>query len=103
MKNEFLRIIKRSILLTGLLVIGASCSAFAQNKTVGFKPGAVYSQGRVVGASRIVRDVTERYRDATALYSTDALEHIRGMGYRIAGFSLNADFGASLPAGEVKQ
>ncbi len=41
------------------------------------------------------------YRDATALYSPDALEHIRQMGFRIAGFSLNADFGASLPAADV--
>src|SRR5271168_1711915 len=49
MKNEFLRIAKRSTLLAGLLVIGASCSAFAQNKTIGFKPGGVLSQGRVVG------------------------------------------------------
>ena len=40
---------KPSILLTGLLVFGASCTAFAQNKTIGFKPGAVLSQGRVVG------------------------------------------------------
>ena len=43
------------------------------------------------------------YRDATALYSPDALQHIRGMGYRIAGFSLNADYGASLPAGAVHE
>ncbi|HTJ56419.1 MAG TPA: polysaccharide deacetylase family protein [Devosiaceae bacterium] len=41
------------------------------------------------------------YRDATALYSGDALLRIRQMGYRIAGFSLNADFGASLPAPKV--
>jgi 2-iminobutanoate/2-iminopropanoate deaminase len=49
MKIEFLRVVKRSILLVELLLIGASCSAFAQNKTIGFKPGAVLSQGRVVG------------------------------------------------------
>ena len=49
MKNEFVRILRRSILLAELLVIGASGSAFAQNKTIGFKPGAVLSQGRVVG------------------------------------------------------
>src|SRR3984957_5850821 len=49
MKNECLLIAKRSILLAGLLVLGASGSAFAQNKTIGFKPGAVLSQGRVVG------------------------------------------------------
>jgi len=49
MKNESLRTVERVILLTGLLVAGASCSAFAQNKTIGVKPGGVYSQGRVVG------------------------------------------------------
>lgn len=43
------------------------------------------------------------YRDATALYSGDALLRIRQMGYRIAGFSLNADFGASLPADRVTE
>ena len=48
--NECLRIVKLSIRLAGLFIcIGASCSAFAQNKTIGFKPGAVFSQGRVVG------------------------------------------------------
>ena len=41
------------------------------------------------------------FRDATALYSADALALIRKLGYRIAGFSLNADFGASLPAEKV--
>jgi 2-iminobutanoate/2-iminopropanoate deaminase len=49
MKIEFLRVVNRSILLVEFLLIGASCSAFAQNKTIGFKPGAVLSQGRVVG------------------------------------------------------
>ena len=43
------------------------------------------------------------FRDATALYSTDALNRIRQLGYRIAGFSLNADFGASLPAAKVTE
>lgn len=36
------------------------------------------------------------YRGAAALYSADAMTLINGMGYRIAGFSLNADLGASL-------
>jgi 2-iminobutanoate/2-iminopropanoate deaminase len=49
MKNDFLRIVKRSMLLTGLIAMAASCSAFAQNQTLGFKPGAVFSEGRVVG------------------------------------------------------
>jgi 2-iminobutanoate/2-iminopropanoate deaminase len=49
MNKEFVRIVRRSILLAELLAIGASGSAIAQNKTIGFKPGAVLSQGRVVG------------------------------------------------------
>jgi peptidoglycan/xylan/chitin deacetylase (PgdA/CDA1 family) len=43
------------------------------------------------------------YRDATALYSPDALTQIRQMGFRIGGFSLNSDFGASLPAEKVTE
>jgi len=43
------------------------------------------------------------FRDATALYSTDALQLIRKKGYRVAGFSLNADFGASLPEEKVHE
>lgn len=38
------------------------------------------------------------YRGATALYSRAAVPMIETMGYRIAGFSLNADFGASASA-----
>lgn len=43
------------------------------------------------------------YRGATALYSPAALDGIRAMGLRVAGFSVNADEGASLPAGRVAQ
>jgi len=38
------------------------------------------------------------YRGATALYSPAAVPAIEGMGFSIAGYSLNADMGASLPA-----
>ena len=41
------------------------------------------------------------YRGATALYDPQALGDIEAMGYRIAGFSLNADAGATLSASEV--
>lgn len=41
------------------------------------------------------------YRDATALYSPDAIAEIHRLGYRVAGFSLNGDAGASLPAATV--
>lgn len=43
------------------------------------------------------------YRDAGARYSRDAIELIGTMGYRIAGYSLNADVGASLPAEAVRK
>ncbi|MBS0564582.1 MAG: polysaccharide deacetylase family protein [Proteobacteria bacterium] len=42
------------------------------------------------------------YRDATARYSPDALALIAGLGCRVAGFSLNADQGASLGAAQVR-
>lgn len=38
------------------------------------------------------------YRGATALYSPEVIPMIKGMGYKIAGFSLNADYGASATA-----
>jgi peptidoglycan/xylan/chitin deacetylase (PgdA/CDA1 family) len=41
------------------------------------------------------------YRGATALYSPSAVSAIEGMGFSIAGYSLNADMGASLPANRV--
>ena len=41
------------------------------------------------------------YRGATAYYSPAAVPVIQGLGVSIAGFSLSADQGASLPAGMV--
>lgn len=41
------------------------------------------------------------YRDASARYSRDAAQLIGELGYAIAGYSLNADVGASLPAAAV--
>jgi peptidoglycan/xylan/chitin deacetylase (PgdA/CDA1 family) len=38
------------------------------------------------------------FRGATALYTRSAMQLIAGLGYRIAGFSINADQGASLSA-----
>ena len=43
------------------------------------------------------------YRDASARYSRDAVQLIGDLGYRIAGYSLNADVGASLPATAVSK
>lgn len=41
------------------------------------------------------------YRGATARYSRDAMELTGQLGMKVAGYSLNADMGASLPAGSV--
>jgi len=41
------------------------------------------------------------YRGATALYDPQAVGDIEAMGYRIAGFSVNADAGATLSASAV--
>jgi peptidoglycan/xylan/chitin deacetylase (PgdA/CDA1 family) len=43
------------------------------------------------------------YRDATARYSENGIRIIHEMGYRVAGYSLNADMGASLMAGLVEK
>jgi peptidoglycan/xylan/chitin deacetylase (PgdA/CDA1 family) len=41
------------------------------------------------------------YRGATARYDEEALHAIAALGYRVAGFSLNADAGATLPRAAV--
>ncbi len=47
-------------------------------------------------------DLTPKwYRGAAALYSPEAIEPIRRLGFGIGGFSLSADLGASLPAATV--
>lgn len=43
------------------------------------------------------------YRDATARYSTDAIKLATSMGYKIGGYSLNGDQGASLLAPTVER
>lgn len=43
------------------------------------------------------------YRDATARYSTDAVQLAASMGYKIGGYSLNGDQGASLMAPAVER
>ncbi|MFT4001636.1 MAG: polysaccharide deacetylase family protein [Rhizobium sp.] len=43
------------------------------------------------------------FRGATAKYSLSAIAQIRGMGYRIAGYSVNGDSGSLLPAKMVEK
>lgn len=56
------------------------------------------------GAAAITQATGRRpawYRAATGFYSPDVLPDIRAQGFAIAGYSLNADQGASLPAATV--
>ena len=53
------------------------------------------------GAAMVAQATGHRptwYRDATALYSPDAIPLIAKLGFHVAGFSLNADFGATASA-----
>jgi peptidoglycan/xylan/chitin deacetylase (PgdA/CDA1 family) len=57
-------------------------------------------RSEVSGAAQAITRLTGHaphfYRGATAVYDKDAMHAIEGMGYAIAGFSVNADAGATL-------
>jgi peptidoglycan/xylan/chitin deacetylase (PgdA/CDA1 family) len=73
----------------------------------GLTPAGDLSQvhAEVADGARAVAQATGRnptwFRGAAAVYSPEALDHIRGMGLAVAGFSLNGDQGASLPAAQA--
>lgn len=64
-------------------------------------PDLAHLKSEVVGGASAIQQafgVTPRwYRGATAEYDAEAMRAIEAMGYRIAGFSVNADAGATLP------
>lgn len=68
-------------------------------------PDVLHLRSEVANGAQAVEHVTgvpsHWYRAATARYDEDAVEEIRRMGYRIAGFSVNADAGATLPQAEI--
>ena len=63
-------------------------------------PDIEHLQREVIGGARAIAKATGRapvwYRGATAEYDPQAMRAIDALGYRIAGFSLNADEGATL-------
>jgi peptidoglycan/xylan/chitin deacetylase (PgdA/CDA1 family) len=69
--------------------------------------GLAQLDAEVSGAAQSIRPVTGRkpayFRGATAVYDEDARRAISAMGYRIAGFSVNADAGATLPQLAIEQ
>jgi peptidoglycan/xylan/chitin deacetylase (PgdA/CDA1 family) len=65
------------------------------------EPDMAHVRAEVIGAAQAITQLTGHapryYRGATAVYDVDAMQAIEGMGYAIAGFSVNADAGATLP------
>lgn len=68
-------------------------------------PDVLHLRREVENGAQAVEDITGEpsrwYRAATARYDEDAVEEIQRLGYRIAGFSVNADAGATLPQAEI--
>lgn len=66
---------------------------------------AAHLRQEVAGAAETITALTGRaprfYRGATAVYDAASLAVIRSMGYEVAGFSLNADAGATLPQAAI--
>jgi peptidoglycan/xylan/chitin deacetylase (PgdA/CDA1 family) len=58
-------------------------------------------QGGVDAIAHSTGSTAKWYRGATAMYDATAIAAIKNMGYRIAGFSLNADAGATLSQREI--
>jgi peptidoglycan/xylan/chitin deacetylase (PgdA/CDA1 family) len=77
-------------------VIGAGRKVYG----IAGEPDIIHLRREVTEGARAVEAVTgvapRWYRGATAEYDPQAMDEIRKLGYRIAGFSVNADSGATL-------
>jgi peptidoglycan/xylan/chitin deacetylase (PgdA/CDA1 family) len=77
-------------------VVGAGRSVFG----IPGNPDLAHLEREILGGANAVQTVTGEaprwYRGATAEYDPAAIKLIAAMGYRIAGFSVNADAGATL-------
>lgn len=71
------------------------------------EPDLVHLRREVLAGARAVREATgiepHWYRDATAEYDPQAIREIEKMGYKIAGFSVNADSGATLKKAAIEK
>lgn len=69
------------------------------------EPDMAHVRSEVSGAAQAITQLTGHaphyYRGATAVYDRDAMRAIEGMGYAIAGFSVNADAGATLSQSNI--
>jgi peptidoglycan/xylan/chitin deacetylase (PgdA/CDA1 family) len=79
----------------------------AQRRVYGLRgePDVASLQKEIEGGARAIVTTgapsPNWYRGATALYDRTAMNAIEAMGYRIAGFSVNADAGATLSRREI--
>lgn len=71
------------------------------------QPDVVHLRREVLEGARAIEAATgvapHWYRGATAEYDAQAVEEIIRLGYRIAGFSVNADAGATLSRGAIEE
>ena len=71
------------------------------------EPDIIHLRREVVEGARAVEAVTgvapHWYRGATAEYDPQAIQEINRLGYKIAGFSLNADAGATLKQSAIEE
>jgi peptidoglycan/xylan/chitin deacetylase (PgdA/CDA1 family) len=70
-------------------------------------PDLAHLRREVIEGARAVESVTgvapHWYRGATGIYDAKAIEEISRLGYKIAGFSINADSGATLSAAAIQK
>jgi peptidoglycan/xylan/chitin deacetylase (PgdA/CDA1 family) len=71
------------------------------------QPDLLHLQREVLEGARAIEQIIgvhpKWYRGATAMYDPQAIEKIKEMGFEIAGFSVNADAGATLPQKQIEQ
>lgn len=69
------------------------------------EPDLVHLRREVAGGAQAIEaaigTVPRWYRGATAVYDAQAVDEIGRMGYKVAGFSVNADAGATLRKGAI--
>ena len=77
-------------------VIGADSSVYGMAGA----PDLAHLEAEVSGGAEAIRSLTghapQYYRGATAIYDQQSIQAIEALGYSIAGFSVNADDGATL-------
>lgn len=83
-------------------------AVIGSERPYGLKPAGTRAavQAEVLGGAQAIGSATgiapTWYRDATALYSPDAMALISSLGFKVAGFSLNGDLGASVSANTAR-